>query len=131
MAVDGSLIFDTKIDTKDFAKGTNTIKNQANGLKSTFVSLGKAIAGAFIIKKSIDLGKQATELASYPRSTERVDTAFGSMSDKMEQFAKTSVKSFGMSILAAKQTGSTYMAMARNMIKSQVAPIWRNLAGNW
>ena len=39
MAYDGSLKFDTKVDTSGFAKGTNTIKAQANNLKSTFLSL--------------------------------------------------------------------------------------------
>ncbi|MGN1133099.1 MAG: hypothetical protein ACI4RN_01445, partial [Oscillospiraceae bacterium] len=43
------------------------------------------------------------------------DTAFGSMSYKMEEFANNSIKQFGISKLAAKQTGSTFMAMASGM----------------
>ena len=34
---------------------------------------------------------------------------------KMEEFAKTSIQSFGISKLTAKQTGSTFMAMAAGM----------------
>ena len=37
------------------------------------------------------------------------------MADKMEKFADVSIKQFGISRLAAKQTGSTFMAMARGM----------------
>lgn len=116
MAVDGSLIFDTKIDTKNFTKGTNTIKSQANSLKSTFLSLGKIIASTFIIKKSIDLGKQALELSSDLEEVQNVvDVAFGEMSYKIEEFAKTSIEKFGMSKLAAKDTASSFMAMAKGM----------------
>lgn len=50
---DGSLIFDTKVDTDGFQNGTNTIKKQANGLKSTFASLGKTLAVVFGITQII------------------------------------------------------------------------------
>jgi len=42
-----------------------------------------------------------------------VDTAFGSMSYKCEEFADTAIEKFGMSKLAAKQFASTYMAMGK------------------
>lgn len=116
MAVDGSLIFDTKIDTKNFSAGTNTIKSQANSLKSTFLSLGKIIASTFIIKKTINLGKQALELSSDLEEVQNVvDVAFGEMSYKIEEFAKTSIEQFGLSKLAAKDTASSFMAMAKGM----------------
>lgn len=51
MAYDGSLIFDTKVDTAGFNKGTNTLKKQAAGLSNTFKKLGVTIAGAFAVKK--------------------------------------------------------------------------------
>lgn len=44
-----------------------------------------------------------------------VDVSFGGMAYKMEEFADTAITSFGMSELAAKKTGSTYMAMAKGM----------------
>lgn len=114
--VDGSLKFDTKIDTKNFEKGTNTIKSQANGLKRTMLSLGKVFAGVFAVKKLIDFSKQAVGMASSLQEVQNVvDTAFGSMAYKMEEFAKTSIETFGISKLSAKQTGSTFMAMARGM----------------
>lgn len=116
MAYDGSLIFDTKIDTVGFSKGTNTLKNQASNLTGVFKKLGVTIAGAFAVKKIIDVGKQAVQLASDIEEVQNVvDTAFGSMSYKMEEFADTAIESFGISRLAAKQTGSTFMAMARGM----------------
>ena len=116
MAYDGSLKFDTKVDTSGFAKGTNTIKAQANSLKSTFLSLGKTLLAVFSVKKLIDFGKQAVNVASNLQEVQNVvDTAFGAMSYKMEEFADQAIEMYGISRLAAKQTGSTFMAMARGM----------------
>lgn len=44
-----------------------------------------------------------------------VDTAFGEMAYKIENFAKISIKQFGLSQLSAKRAASTYMAMAKGM----------------
>ena len=44
-----------------------------------------------------------------------VDVAFGSMSDEVEAFAKTAIKSYGMSELSAKKMASTFMAMSNGM----------------
>lgn len=116
MAADGSLIFDTKIDTQGFKQGTNTIKSQADGLKSTLVSLGKTIGVVFGVRQLIKFGNQAISAASDLEEVQNVvDVAFGEMSNKMEQFADTAIESFGISKLAAKQTGSTLMAMAKGM----------------
>ena len=113
---DGSLVFDTKIDTDGFTTGTNTIKRQADGMKSTFASLGKSIAVVFGVRELIKFGKQAVDTASDLEEVQNVvDVAFQDMSYKMEQFAETAIDTFGISDLTAKQTGSTFMAMAKGM----------------
>lgn len=118
MAFDGSLKFDTQIDTKGFATGTNTIKAQANGLMRTIATLGKVLGAAF----AISIGKKAVNFASDLTEVQNVvDTAFGDMAYKMEAFAKTSIETFGISKLAAKQMGSTYMAMATGMGEASAA----------
>lgn len=116
MAVDGRLNFDTKIDTKGFNVGTKQLSNGLGGLKSMLGKIAVATAAAFSVKKLVDFGKQAVSVASDLQEVQNVvDTAFGSMADKMEDFADTSIKQFGISRLAAKQTGSTFMAMASGM----------------
>lgn len=116
MAVDGRLNFDTKIDTKGFNVGTKQLSNGLGGLKSMLGKVAVAAAAAFSVKKLIDFGKQAVSVASDLQEVQNVvDTAFGWMSNKMEEFANTSIKQFGISRLAAKQTGSTFMAMASGM----------------
>jgi len=132
MAYDGSLKFDSKIDTKGFAKGVNTLNAQANGLSGTFKKLGVTIAAAFVVKKAFDIGKQAVSFASDLQEVQNVvDTAFGEMSYKMEEFAKTSIETFGISKLAAKKTGSTFMAMSVGMgiAKSSASDMALSLTG--
>lgn len=124
---DGSLNFDTKINTDGFRSGTNTIKSQANGLKSTLVGLGKMMVAAFSVTALLAFGKQAIGTASDLTEVQNVvDTAFGDMTYKIEEFAKTSIENFGLSKLAAKQMASTYMAMSTGM--GQMAGVASDMA---
>ena len=91
-------------------------ESRVNGLKSALLKVGKAISVAAIVKGLVDLGRKAINIGSDIAEVQNVvDTAFGDMSDKIEKFAETSIQKYGMSKLAAKQTASTYMAMARSM----------------
>lgn len=128
---DGSLIFDTRIDTDGFEKGTKNVTRQAKATSETiekeyqklgqkvigvFKKIGSAITAAFAVKQIISFTKEAISLASDLREVQNVvDTAFGSMAYKMEDFASTCVKTYGMSKLTAKEMGSTFMAMAKGM----------------
>jgi len=121
--VDGYLNFDTKINTTGFNKGTAQISKQSSkigGLLST--ALGTAIGfgaeqvASQVVQSLIRIGNQAIELASDLDEVQNVvDTAFGDMAYKCEAFADTAIEQFGMSKLSAKQTASTYMAMAKSM----------------
>lgn len=116
MAADGSLNFDTSIDTKGFNSGVKSIDSSLGGLKSALGKVAVAAAAAFSVGAIVQFGKQAVETASDLQEVQNVvDTAFGSMSDKMEELAETSITQFGISRLAAKRTGSTFMAMASGM----------------
>ncbi|HBB28705.1 MAG TPA: hypothetical protein DC000_05575 [Clostridiales bacterium] len=116
MAFDSSLKFDTKVDTKGFSSGTKQINNQVNNLTGAFKKFGAVIGTVFAVKGLVNMGKTAISLASDLEEVQNVvDTAFGDMAYKAEEFAKTSIEQFGMSKLAAKQFSSTYMAMGRGM----------------
>ena len=109
--------------TDDAVKSSNKTKSAVDGMKSAFSSLGKKASqlGSLLANvlgpiALIGLAKQCIELGSSVSEVQNVvDTAFGSMSHKMEAFADTAITSFGMSELAAKKTGSTYMAMAKGI----------------
>lgn len=116
MAYDGSLTFDTKIDSSGFNKGTSSLSKQANGFKNVLTSLGKTIAKVFAVTQLVKFGKQAVDLASDIQEVQNVvDTAFGDMKYKMEAFAETAIEMYGISKLTAKETGSTFMATADGM----------------
>lgn len=116
MAYDGSLTFDTKIDSSGFNKGTSSLSKQANGFKNVLTGLGKTIAKVFAVTQLVKFGKQAVELASDIQEVQNVvDTAFGDMKYKMEAFAETAIEIYGISKLTAKETGSTFMAMFKGV----------------
>ena len=106
---DGSIILTTKIDQSGLNKGMAS-------LKGAITKLGAAIGVAFGVRALVQFGKQAVQLASDLQEVQNVvDVAFGSMKKSMEDFADTAIETFGISKLTAKQTGSSYMAMAKGM----------------
>lgn len=96
-------------------KMDSAVKRMNQGISSLLGSLGLGIGiAAFVM-----LGRQAVETASDIQEVQNVvDTAFGSMTYKMEKFADTAITQFGISKLSAKQMGSTFMAMGRSMVSS-------------
>lgn len=103
--------------------GASKTKSSVSGINLAFKSLGSTVSRLGGLLASvlgpialIALVKQCIELGSAVNEVQNVvDTAFGSMAYKMEAFAQNSITQFGMSQLAAKKTGSTYMAMAKGM----------------
>lgn len=128
---DGKITIDTSLDSSGIEKGISQIEGtikkgfgksisyadkQISGLKSSLSGLAKVAGTAFAAIGLVQFGKQAIELGSSVSEVQNVvDTAFGDMAYKAEQFADSAIQNFGMSELAAKKTSSTYMAMARGM----------------
>lgn len=116
MAADGSVVVEVIVDENGVYKGIKSVKNQFNGLEKSVKRLGGLIAGAFSVAALVRFGQASIQLASDLQEVQNVvDTAFGDMSYKIENFAKTAIESFGISQLTAKRTASTYMAMAKGM----------------
>lgn len=120
MAYDGSLLFETLLDTFGFNKGVKEINKLSGNLTSTFKNVGASIASAFAVQKLVEFGRQSVSLASDLQEVQNVvEVSFGEMSYKMEQFAETAIEAFGLSQLEAKRTGSSFMAMASGMQLAQ------------
>lgn len=106
---DGSIRIDTAINTVPIESGLGRIESK---IKSFAGTMGLA----FGVKELINFGKRSVDAASDLAEAQNVvDTAFGDMSYKMEQFADTALETYGISKLTAKNMGSTYMAMAKGM----------------
>ena len=103
---DGCLNFDTNINSEGFEKGLKSLSDMVGDIKPKLKSLAMAVTAAFSVKKLVDFGRQSIETASDLAEVQNVvDTAFGESKQKMEDFADTAVKTYGISKLTAKQTG--------------------------
>lgn len=130
---DGSLTFDTKVDTGGFQAGLNQMGKEAGaGLDSA----GKAITsrsllfatsvGSAIGNTISNLAGQAVaaitsfvsgsiETASGLREVQNVvDTTFGESSEKINAWSKNAKNAYGLSELKAKQFASTMGAMLKS-----------------
>lgn len=113
---DGSIIIDTRLDTKGFESGTNRVKQKMGGLMDTAKRLGATIAAAFAVREIVAFAKECIELGSNLDEVQNVvDVTFGKMSGRIEEFSKTAAESFGLSELSAKQYTSTIGAMFKSM----------------
>lgn len=81
-------------------------------------ALGKvaiAAGAALSLRALVNFGKEATELGSYLTEVQNVvDTVFGDMSYKIDNFASTAIERLGMSETAAKKYASTLGAIAKS-----------------
>ena len=115
MKADGSVVINTLVDTKGFGKGMANMKSQFSGLGASAMKLGGAIAAAFSVKAIIDFSKQALDLGSDLAEVQNVvDVTFGTMSDKINEFAKNASASAGLSETMAKKYAGTFGAMAKS-----------------
>lgn len=113
---DGSIILTTKVDQTGIKSGMASMKSGVSALSKSITKIGAAIGIAFGVGALIKFGKQAVQLASDLQEVQNVvDVAFGDMAYRMEEFAEKSIETFGISKLTAKQTGSSFMAMAKGM----------------
>jgi hypothetical protein len=104
---------------RQISSGANKSSKSIGGLKASLGKIAGILAAGFSIQALVNMGKEAVNLASDLTEVQNVvDTAFGSMSQKMEDFADTAIETYGISKLTAKNIGSTYTAMARGMGQS-------------
>lgn len=129
---DGSIIIDTRIDTKGFQSGSVNLQSQFSKLAGLAKKLSIALGGAFALGKIVQFGKEAIDLGSDLQEVQNVvDVTFGSLSGQIDEFAKNAITSFGLSELSAKQYASTIGAMLKSMgfATDQAAAMSTEIAG--
>ena len=115
MAADGSVIIDTRMDTSGVQNGVSAIKKSFNGLGSVVKKVGLLIGGVFAAKKLVEFGKECLDLGSDLAEVQNVvDVTFTTLSDKVNDFAKSAMASAGLSETMAKQYVGTFGAMAKS-----------------
>lgn len=119
---DGTLRFDTRIDTSGFERGLDEVESHSARVGDII----KGVLGADTLKAAaervIDFGKKAISLASDLDEVQNVvDVTFGEAADKIEVFAETASQQFGLTEIQVKQFSGTFGAMAKSMGLSESA----------
>lgn len=84
------------------------------GITSVAKKAGATIAAAFGVKKLIEFGKSCLDLGSDLAEVQNVvDVTFPSMTARVDKFAQSAAKTFGLSETMAKQYTGTFGAMAK------------------
>ncbi len=102
--------------TASLTRNFNALPSSVHKARSSFNGLAGAIGkfyatywllirGMGQFKKAIDISSSLTEVQNV------VDVSFGDMSNKMDEFADSALRLYGMSELTAKQIGSRFQAM--------------------
>lgn len=101
------------------------IKQVKNGILSALGVVGGITAIISGIKKSIDVRSDVTEAQNV------IDVTFGRYKDLVEDMAKTSIRDFGISELAVKNTAGRYqaMGMAAGIARKEMAKMSVTLTG--
>jgi hypothetical protein len=112
------------------------VNSSVNGMSGTFDKLGKMLTRVFAIasiakftKSCLDLGSDLTEVQNV------VDVTFGSMSNKVNEFAKNAMSTVGLSETMAKQYMGNFGAMSKSMgftidKSEEMAETLTNLSGD-
>lgn len=116
-SVAGQLALELGIDASSLRRQlTNVSNNASNQLTSSFTSIGKkigvALGAAFSVKALAGFTKSCLDLGSDLAEVQNVvDTAFKSMNEQVNDFAKSAMTNFGMSKTVAKKYMGTIGAM--------------------
>lgn len=115
---------------------TNRVNSSLNKMSGTFNRIGKMVASVFAIKAVTDFTKSCLDLGSDLQEVQNVvDVTFGSMSDKVNEFAQNAWKTIGLSETMAKQYMGNFGAMAKSMgftvdSAEEMAETLTNLSGD-
>lgn len=99
-----------------FSNTTKSIKRTRSGFKGLASTVGKFYATYWMVMRAVGKLGSAVDLASQLTEVQNVvDTTFGNMTSKVDEFTKTSIQDFGMSELTAKQISSRFQALGTSI----------------
>lgn len=99
-----------------FSNTTKSIKRTRSGFKGLASTIGKFYATYWMVMRAVGKLGSAVDLASQLTEVQNVvDTTFGNMTNKVDEFTKTSIQDFGMSELTAKQISSRFQALGTSV----------------
>lgn len=99
-----------------FSNTTKSIKRTRSGFRGLASTIGKFYATYWLVMRAVGKLGGAVDLASQLTEVQNVvDTTFGDMASKVDDFTKTSIQDFGMSELTVKQISSRFQALGTSI----------------
>lgn len=99
-----------------FSNTTKSIKRTRSGFRGLASTIGKFYATYWMVMRAVGKLGSAVDLASQLTEVQNVvDTTFGDMASKVDDFTKTSIQDFGMSELTVKQISSRFQALGTSI----------------
>lgn len=99
-----------------FSNTTKSIKRTRSGFSGLASTIGKFYATYWLVMRAVGKLGGAVDLASQLTEVQNVvDTTFGDMASKVDDFTKTSIQDFGMSELTVKQISSRFQALGTSV----------------
>lgn len=99
-----------------FSNTTKSIKSTRSGFRGLASTIGKFYATYWLVMRAVGKIGSAVDLASQLTEVQNVvDTTFGDMASKVDDFTKTSIQDFGMSELTVKQISSRFQALGTSI----------------
>ena len=99
-----------------FSNTTKSIKHTRSGFKGLASTIGKFYATYWLVMRAVGKLGSTVDLASQLTEVQNVvDTTFGNMASKVDDFTKTSIQDFGMSELTVKQISSRFQALGTSI----------------
>lgn len=99
-----------------FSNTTKSIKRTRSGFSGLASTIGKFYATYWLVMRAVGKLGSAVDLASQLTEVQNVvDTTFGDMASKVDDFTKTSIQDFGMSELTVKQISSRFQALGTSV----------------
>lgn len=99
-----------------FSNTTKSIKSTRSGFSGLASTIGKFYATYWLVMRAVGKLGGAVDLASQLTEVQNVvDTTFGDMASKVDDFTKTSIQDFGMSELTVKQISSRFQALGTSI----------------
>ena len=94
----------------------NVVNSKVNSINASFSKLGKILAGVLSAAALVKFTKDCLDAGSNLAEVQNVvDVTFGSMSSKVNEFAKNAWKTIGLSETMAKQYMGNFGAMSKSM----------------
>ncbi len=99
-----------------FSNTTKSIKRTGSGFRGLASTIGKFYATYWLVMRAVGKLGSTVDLASQLTEVQNVvDTTFGDMASKVDDFTKTSIQDFGMSELTVKQISSRFQALGTSV----------------